>query len=255
MEEYIRYKHTKADDIASANADKAYYQGKWAEFTGSKLKNPIEASNDSRYPAFYQTSDECISLSIEQLEASSQAYNILFDDLMLKNMDKVERFETIKGSPTAILIRNIEVDGQKYTLSVEDEGSKNPNSNTHGIIFRDSEIITRYISLQRIDDGYGREYWSYRLSTGGIVRRWDGGDLTAKRQKERELGIENPKMLSQGATIEEIRKVALTGIKSIIEGIPNSRLEEDMGLNNQPVSPDEIIGLQNFLSRAIDSPR
>lgn len=253
--ENIQHKHTQADDIASAKADEAFNQGKWEEFTGAELLSSPEANNDSRYPAFYQTSDERITLGAEQLEAGSQAYNGLFDDLMLQGMDDVKRFESIKDRPTASLLRHIEVDGQKYTLALRDKGTSDPNDNTHGISFRDSETITREISLQIIDDGRGREYWSYRLGADGVVRRWDGGDFTAKRQKERELGIEGPEMLSEGATIEEIGKTALTGIKSITEGIPNSRLEEDMGLNNQPASPDEIQGLQDFLSRAIDSPR
>ena len=250
--ENIQHKHTQADDIASAKADEAFNQGKWEEFTGAELLSSPEANNDSRYPAFYQTSDERITLGAEQLEAGSQAYNGLFDDLMLQGMDDVKRFESIKDRPTASLLRHIEVDGQKYTLALRDKGTSDPNDNTHGISFRDSETTTREINLQRVDDERGREYWSYRLGADGVVRRWDGGDITAKRQKDSELDLEGPEKLPVGVTIEE---AARTGIKSITEGIPNSRLEEDMGLNNQPVSPVEIQGLQAFLSKAVDSSR
>ena len=244
------HEHTVADDIASANADAAFEQGKWQEFTGQELaSDPV--TNDSNYPDFYRPVAEHQALNAEELSKASNSFNTLFDDLMLQGMDEVKQFESIKGRPTASLLRRIEVDGQTFTLSLEDKSLGDPNNDTHGISFRDSERNTRQISLQRSDDkGYGREYWSYRLGADGTVRRWDGGDATAKRQKERELGIEQPKMLGEGSTLEDIGKAALLGIKSITEGLPNDRLEEDMGLNNQPVSPNEIDGLKVFISQA-----
>lgn len=171
-------------------------------------------------------------------------------------MSNVRRFETIKGRPRLSLSRRIDVDGQTYSFYLEDRSPRELGSNSLGVSFRDSEIITREISLQRIQDGFGREYWSYRLCADGVVRRWDGGDFTEKRQKERELGIEGPKMSSGNETVEEMGRIILSNLNGIVnDGIPNSRLEEDMGINNQPVTIDEIQGLQGFLARANDVSR
>ncbi|MFZ1324295.1 MAG: hypothetical protein WAQ57_04025 [Candidatus Saccharimonadales bacterium] len=208
-------------------------------------------SETTHYPNFYEPAEGRSPIDPEQLAEAAQIFNSLFDDLMLQGMPEVKQFETIKGRPTASLLWKIEVDGQAYTLALEDESPREPDSNILGIVFRDSERITRQISLQRIDGIYGREHWAYRYGADGVVRRWDGGDVTAKRRKDRALGIEEPKMPSSGKTIKEIGQVVLANMHRLTaDTIPNSRLEEDMGLNNQPVTPNEMWGLHGFLARA-----
>jgi hypothetical protein len=204
-------------------------------------------SEANNYPNFHKPFEGQPALSKEQLVETSQAFSELFEDLMLEGMVDVKRFETIKGRPTADLFRRIDVDGQEYTLSLEDSSTNDPKSNDSGISFRDSEIITRSISLQRIDDRYGREYWSYRLGADGIVRRWDKGDVIAKKRENKDLDAEETGDIYADAARNLLRLTKYT--------IPNSRLEEDMGLNNQPVIPDEIQGLQVFLARATDIKR
>jgi hypothetical protein len=206
-------------------------------------------TSQNNYPDFYQPVEARPNPEAKQLQEASEVFSGLFDDLMLQNMDGVRRFESIKGKPEASLLKHIEDDGEKYTLSLSDRSTQSTND-TSGVSFRDSEKITRDLSLQRIEGGYGREYWSYRMGADGIVRRWDGGDFTAKRQKERELGIE-PKMLRGDEPIEEMGRIVLNNLNDLTQnGIPNGQLEEDMGLNLQPVTPDELKGLQAFLSKA-----
>jgi len=208
-------------------------------------------SEVNHYPNFYEPTEGRPPVEAEQIIEAAKKFNELFDDLMLQGMAEVRVFDSIKGRPTANLLKQILVDGQTYTLSLEDKGLSDSDSETHGISFRDSERITRDISLQRTDKGYGREYWSYRLGDDGTVRRWDVGDVTAKRRKERKLGIERPELLSSDVSLDKIVKLAHSGIESLInDSIPNSRLEEDFGINNQPVTPDEIRGLQEFLAKA-----
>ena len=212
-------------------------------------------SETNNYPNFYEPTEGRPPLGVEQLTETTQTFNGLFDELMLHGMDKVKQFEAIKGRPTANLLRLIEVDGQTYSLTLKDKSPRDLASERHGITFRDSESFTREISLQRIAEGYGREGWSYRLGTDGKVRRWDDGDVIAKMRKNQELGIEGPIMLDGNEKNEDIRQFALASIQSIItDVIPNSRLAEDMGLNNQPVTTEEIKGLQDFLARAPDTP-
>jgi len=248
------YKHTTADNVASAKADTAFEQGKWQEFTGQELAP--EAAKKGGYPDFYILSGEQRALDQEQLAEANESFNVLFDDRMLRGMKDIRRFESIKGRPKATLSMRARINDQTYSVSFGDKGVRSSEMVSHGIEFRDSETFTRDISLQRIDEeGYGREYWSYRLGADGTVRRWDGGDVIEKKRKEREAGIEEPRMLEVGSTLEDIGKAALIGIKGITERLPNSRLEEDMGLNNQPVAQDEIDGLQAFLSEATLIPR
>ena len=208
-------------------------------------------SEVNHYPNFYEPTEGRPPVEAEQIIEAAKKFNELFDDLMLQGMAEVIVFDPIKGRPTANLLKQILVDGQTYTLSLEDKGLSDSDSETHGISFRDSERITRGISLQRTDKGYGREYWNYRLGADGTVRRWDVGDVTAKRRKEQELGIERPELLSSDVSLDEIVKLAHSRIESLInDSIPNRRLEEDFGINNQPVTPDEIRGLQEFLAKA-----
>ncbi len=208
-------------------------------------------SETNNYPNFYQPAEGRPTPKEEQLLETAQTFNGLFDDLILQHMEAVKQFESIKGKPTANLLKHIEVDGQSYTLALRDNASHDEGMPVAEVTFRPSEIIKRDISLQRIEGGYGREHWSYRLGADGAVRRWDGGDATAKRQKERELGIEGAEMLSGGETLEEIGRVALKNMQNLTENsIPNGRLEEDMGLNNQPVALEELVGLSDFLKQA-----
>ena len=213
-------------------------------------------SGTVQYPYFYEPTEGRPPVATEQLVEAAEAFDGLFEDLMLQNMDQARQFESIKGRPTAKLLMHILVDGQTYTLALEYKGLGDSDGDTHDITFRDSERTTREISLQRVENGYGREYWNYLLDADGIVRRWDGGDMTAKRRKDQELGIEGPKMLRGDETLEEMGKVVLANIESLVtDTIPNGRLEEDLGLNNQPVTPVEIRGLQDFLARATDISR
>jgi hypothetical protein len=210
----------------------------------------------NKYPKFYKSTESQPTPGTEQLTEASQTFNELFDDLMLQDMDKVESFESIKGEPYVSLRRRIQVEGHTYSLSLVDRGQRDPEKNTGKFTFRDSEIINRDISLQRFDEkGYVRESWSYRLGADGIVRRWDGGDRTAKRLKEKELGIERLKMPRGDVTSDDEGKAAKALLQIITDELPNIRLSEDMGLNNQPVTPDEMQGLQIFLNSAIDIPK
>lgn len=204
------------------------------------------------YPSFYKPIEASEGLEPEQLEASRRIFNDLFDDVMLPNMGDVKRLQLGKGQFYVSLRKRIEVDDWEYSLTLDDRGSREPESST-GIVLKDNEITTRDITIQRIgrDDAHERELWSYRLGLDGIVRRWDGGDVWGKRQKERELGIEDSKMLSGGKTKEEISEIAIESLQTVIENsLPNSRLAEDMGLNKQPVTPEELEGLRDFLNGA-----
>lgn len=205
---------------------------------------------EQNYPDFYKHVDDMNTLTAEQLDESRQLFDSLFDDVMLRHMGDVRVFGANTNSQHASLLKKIEINGQTYTLSLNDRGIRDPESSNE-YRFRDSEKLQRIINLQRTDEqGYGREHWSYRLCEDGIIRRMDLGDTWGKMLKEKELGIEGPKNLSGDETPEEMAQAIQASLRNLTEGIPNSRLEEDMGINNQPVSPEELAGLKAFIDGA-----
>lgn len=205
--------------------------------------------SEQNYPDFYQHPEEMNRLTAEQLEESRQLFDSLFDDIMLRHMGDVQIFGANTNSQHASLLKKISIDGQTYTLSLNDKGLRGPESSNYR--FRDSEELQRRINLQRSDEqGYGREHWSYRLCNDGIVRKMDFGDIWGKKLKDKELGIEDPLDLSDNNTPEELAQAIVQSTKNIKESLLNFRLEEDIGLNNQPVSPEEIAGLREFIDGA-----
>ena len=219
----------------------------------------------SNYPDFYKPIEGQSNLSKEELVQTNQAFNELFNDLMLKDIEIVRRFDGINDHNIASLVKTIIIDGQKYTLSLQDNGQRISENETDSITFRDSEITARDISLQRLDEEtYGREYWSYRLGADGIIRRFDVGDITAKKRNDKKFGIEELEKMSkimstEDGPLKDHAKRALSMVHAALQNMynemSNSRLEEDMGLNNQPVTLAEIQGLRDFLNSATDIQR
>ena len=166
--------------------------------------------------------------------------------MMLANMGSVKTYESIKDRPEAHLSFGLINADQNFSLSLM---SRTPGQDDGR--FRPSEVTTKEISVQRIEGGYGRESTSYRLGVDGIVRRWDGGDVTEKMRKKKELGIADRGFMERGASPDEMVKITSAKIQDMLENqIPNARLEQDMGYNNQPVPVEEINGLREFIAQS-----
>ncbi len=168
----------------------------------------------------------------------AKRFNSLFDDLMLAHMSDVKQFENIPGRPTASLILDLHISGERYTVGLREAG----RSATEASDFRPSELYTRAISLQRIDEGKGREHWSYRLGSDGVIRRFDIADSSQK--------VHTIDSVPRDASDRKVEATQSAIDEVINTTIPNNRLEEDMGINNQPVSNDDIDGLIGFIGTA-----
>ncbi|HET8709510.1 MAG TPA: hypothetical protein VFL85_04500 [Candidatus Saccharimonadales bacterium] len=121
--------------------------------------------------------------------------------------------------------------------------------------FTAAENFHKEITIQRITDEYGRDLVSYRLGADNVVRRWNGGDARAERQKEQELGIA-PKFATAETTPDELFEMAQRAMADLVDfQIPNQRLETQMGLQNQPIDLEEFEGLHEMLSRPDLAPR
>ncbi len=176
----------------------------------------------------------------------AKRFNSLFEDLMLAHVSDVKHFENIPEAPTASLMLGLRISGERYDLSLRDNADRGDLATTY---LRPSELSARVISLQRMDgEGNGREYWSYRLGGDGIIRRVDVDvdvdvDVTLRKDQARgsmNRGADTPTADEIQSKIDELTDVTL----------PNIRLEEDMGINNQPVSNDDIDGLIGFIGTA-----
>lgn len=212
------------------------------------------SEQSSNYPDFHKPAPSD-TLEPEELKRVRGTFNDFFDDLMLRHMDAVKQFK-LSSRTSADLSANVVADGEEYSIHLEDRGERD-GENRSGIQFRDSEKLQRIIYLQRKDGVYGREHWSYRLGADGIVRRWDGGDAYGKLEEERKLGIaKRPLSFDDDVSVEAAAAIARKGLEDLVDnGIPNTRLEEDMGLNNQPVTLEEIQGLKDFIARAEFQPK
>ena len=201
----------------------------------------------SSYPDFHQDFDSLPTLEEAEQAKVAGAFNQLVNDLMLQNMALVEQYELIPNRPKAHLLLKGRVEGRQYTLGVEDCGQPAEDGD---ITPRPSQKIKRLIALQRIEGSYGRESSSYRLGTDDVVRRFDIPNPVAARAQETDF--------FDATEEEEITTDILTAAQKRVQnnlddlanyGIPNANLEEDMGLNNQPITAEEIDGLRQFIAK------
>ena len=119
--------------------------------------------------------------------------------------------------------------------------------------WRDSEECSRSIEL---GDSTGN-CWGYYLGRDNVVRRLDTTAADFEREKLlRAVGQTQSTPASQtdiepllGGHPEAFDFLLLaTQLIEFHEERRNQHLAEDMGINNQPVTPDEIVGLRQFLS-------
>ncbi len=180
----------------------------------------------------------------EEQEAVAEKFTSFVSDLLLSYADEVSHFEH-SSEDSLLLYKDTDDPNVHYTVAVrrktdEFEGPRDG--------FDVDDYTREEISVQKIVDNYGRDYFGWRLKADGVVRRWTGGDMSAKSQREKELGIYKAP-LPMGASMKEMRQRVEEQLAELRDvTIPNARLEKNMGLNNQPIGMDEFEGLQSFLS-------
>ena len=108
------------------------------------------------------------------------------------------------------------------------------------------EEVLSSISIQRIKDGCGRDDFRYGLCSDGIVRRWDGGDKFGQKVQRRAAGV--PDRYAD-ESFGKLGEMIAAGYDAIHESRQNSRLETEMGVNNQPITLGELEGLAEFLAQ------
>ena len=227
----------------------------------------------STLPSFCESETERITrgpLAEKRLQQASVVFTEIFDNFMLEHMEYVylcanKRLNDARDS--ANLIGQLLVDGQRYCLSLGDRNRRDIRQpGSESTKRRDSEGIARDLDLQTMNDNVkGQQYWSYRLGLDGVIRRYDifkdknyPGHIDLEYEKK--FLIATAKVSTEDLLYIEMECKSnphLAVIKArVMDQIinidtPNKRLEEDMGLNNQPVSPEELHGLAEFLNRGV----
>jgi hypothetical protein len=132
----------------------------------------------------------------------------------------------------------------KWVLAVRNSTDVKPPRDE----WESAEEIRANINIQKVIGGRGRDQYSYRLGSDGVVRRYDLGDGFAKAQQERAAGIGRKVLPGLDASIDELLKDTEAKIEELLTvSIPNARLAREMGLNDQPISLEEMEGLEQFV--------
>ena len=185
------------------------------------------------------------TLTREQLQQASEIFAKLFDNLMLEHKAHVSLFEGKRLAgiwDTAILGGQLIVDGQLYSLCLEDKNREDIRQLESKLRkFRDSEIMVQRLVLETLDvTGRSQQNRSYRLGLDSVIRRYDIDNSRTERI-----------VTDESDPVAATEALMLFGEMVNNNSIQNYRLEEDMGLNNQPVLPEELNSLTEFLDKGV----
>jgi hypothetical protein len=204
-------------------------------------------SERNKYPDFYKKTEGGVALDAEQLAVASRLFDETFDDIMLREFSKIEPALKSDIGRRAKIYTGITIDEQEYDLIIEDRSVDAVRETAFKHEIRMSEAFTRQITLVRLEGSQARETWKYRLCLDGVVRRVDLGDAYGKLLIEKELGLRNFEIIGNDSTLDSLKTSIEATWKVLLELELNHRLEADMGINNQPVTEDELKGLRDFL--------
>ena len=159
----------------------------------------------------------------------------MVDDILLKFADKVTVYDHTVQTDTrmaTLLLKPKLDDGSALTISV----------NAYA---RDDGSAKKEISVQEIDQGHkGRKYHRYHADTEDQVLRFDRADMYEHVQSRKDELI--TPLTSPAVAVAALEQK----IASLHNEMANAKLEQDMGLNDQPVGADEIQQLADLIETA-----
>lgn len=193
----------------------------------SKAKKAIEFAHAS------ETSEEGLTNG-EKMEAA-QSFKELVDGVFLKfaNLAKVHDHNLLADRSEASLLLAAQQEDNSYVSigirsTLKDDGS-----------------ASKEITVQEIDqDGYGHNAHRYHMESEDEVLRFDTGDVIENIRTDRAMGIAHDPTTE--ISVDFINKM----MASLQNTKENQQLARQMGLNDQPVSPDEIIKLTQLVDAA-----
>lgn len=180
------------------------------------------------------------SSNSREREQISEGFSKLVDETFFKFAENARIYHD--GSRNLLL--TLPVDGSNsYTIALNEKLNTEPPKDE----WESAEEIRKEVAIQRISGGFGRERFSYRMGSDGVVRRYNNGDSYKKVQERRALGEEPPRFSS--FNIEEAISYTESAIESLKNELENSRLARAHGLNDQPIEPEEFEKLRDFVTQ------
>ncbi len=178
--------------------------------------------------------------SAEKLEAAVK-FRELVDDTLLRNVNDVVSYK-----PGALLANDNGSSRVSLGVTQEDGSMVSIGARTaaSGVEINSGSKIE--ITIQELSpDGYGHKLHRYHMHTDdGEVRRFDRPDMykTVSESPYNRIDFNrHPDAIVSGL------KRLISGLKNEIE---NQELAQQMGLNDQPVGPDEIAKLRTLIEAA-----
>lgn len=180
-----------------------------------------------------------LSEETSRRQTAAREFNQLFDELAPDSLANLGRQAADDDRQRAVnyLDLVVRVDGRRYLMTLE-EG---PTSEF--LWLRHSEDYSRAVCLTDIDGNC----WGYYLCRDDVVRRVDTTAVEVELEGRAELA-------SGGRGLGEAAQPGWDWLEArqreTQARLEAQRLAEDAGLNNQPVTPGEMIELRAVLARA-----
>lgn len=197
-----------------------------------KLSQPVKPSAADQIGAVVRPAEQL--KGVEQMQAAHN-FNKLAQSTLFKFADNVEVYDhTIfpeRAQATLLLRTPPDEAGAFISIGVESSTIDDEKDNYVSI------------SIQRIEgSGQGRELYNYYTDGRDCVRRFDAGDISSKVRLRGEM----PNYGDASEMVEFLEGQ----IERVRNEIQNAQLEQDMGINRQPVGVDEINELAELLELA-----
>lgn len=111
-----------------------------------------------------------------------------------------------------------------------------------------SASTLKAILVQKQEGVYGKDALAYQLGTDGLVRRQDLPEKT-REQKQIEHAA-RVRMPEGGTSPQEGLRIATSSLDFMQQAIETAKLEQDMGMNNQPIGIVELESLIQLVESA-----
>ncbi len=210
---------------------------------------PHETSPSDELPPFMASHNVQTGVDDAEKGAVGAKFDSLVSDTLLNYVapvrhlhgkDKLSLRRPIEGQPDAFWEVSI------WTKAAGEAPRDNLES---------AEEVTAEIGIQKVVGMLGREDFTYRRGSDGVIRRVDHGDQFAMKSKDSAQGRGILLVNRLELFTKEGTQAVLDDIDSNLANIesnsrPNLRLEREMGLNDQPIGITEMEKLDEFMRQS-----
>ncbi|MGH2852632.1 MAG: hypothetical protein ACRDLF_00350 [Solirubrobacteraceae bacterium] len=195
--------------------------------------------------AFIRPFNSADGISEAERERVSAQFQDLVVNTLLNHAGDVRHSDVLAEESISLRLKNPKEPDVEWSIAVRHKTVTEAPSDE----WESAEEASACIDIQRCAAGLGREMFSYRLGSDAVLRRVDLGDMYAKAQQRRVAGI-GPRFLTGRESVDEMIQATEENLHHMLTvDLPNSRLEREMGLNDQPIGMQELQGLKAFVAQ------